>query len=124
MTTSDVETIKELLTLQIAALEKRMCEKFVARDGAVQLQAREYERRLDILNGEAERLRQMQMTYLPREVAEKIEERREQDIKAIQRDVKDLQTYRDIRVGRNLELSAGVSAAIAIAVALISKFLT
>lgn len=43
-------------------------EKFRARDEALHLQAREYERRLDALNGEAERLRQIQALYIPREV--------------------------------------------------------
>lgn len=43
-------------------------ERFRARDEALHLQAKEYERRLDALNGEAERLRQIQASYIPREV--------------------------------------------------------
>ncbi len=37
---------------------------------AMAVQAREYERRLELLNGEATRLREMQITYLPREVCD------------------------------------------------------
>ena len=39
-----------------------------ALEKALELQAREYMRRLDDLNHEAERLRIMQTTYLPREI--------------------------------------------------------
>ena len=42
--------------------------KLEASDKALQLQEREYARRLDDLNHEAERLRNMQVSYLPREV--------------------------------------------------------
>ena len=45
-------------------------EKFKNADKALELQAKETERRLELLNGEAERLRTMQATYLPREVFE------------------------------------------------------
>lgn len=41
--------------------------KFQFIDKALQLQAAEYERRLSALNGEAERLRNMQAMYVPRE---------------------------------------------------------
>ena len=51
-------------TAKIAALEERL---HATREATV-LQAKEYERRLDALNGEAERLKHMQATYLPREV--------------------------------------------------------
>lgn len=37
---------------------------------ALRLQAKEYKRRLSDLNGEAERLRNIQATYIPREVFE------------------------------------------------------
>lgn len=56
--------IKELLELEI----KHLKELGVEKDKALALQAKEYERRLEALNGEAERLRTMQASYLPREV--------------------------------------------------------
>ena len=40
------------------------------REQSLRLQAREYKRRLQDLNGEAQRLRDMQATYIPREVYE------------------------------------------------------
>ena len=40
------------------------------KDKALKLQAKEYQRRLKDLNGEAERLRNIQATYIPREVFE------------------------------------------------------
>jgi hypothetical protein len=52
--------------INIAVLEERLKSS----ERALNLQAREYERRLDMLNNEAERLRNMQITYLPREVYE------------------------------------------------------
>lgn len=42
--------------------------KLKAMEKALELQAKEYERRLSDLNGEASRLRDMQETYIPREV--------------------------------------------------------
>ena len=44
--------------------------KFELQERALTLQAEEYRRRLSDLNNEAERLRVMQTTYLPREVYE------------------------------------------------------
>lgn len=43
-------------------------EKFRSLSEALQLQAKEYKRRLRDLNGEAGRLRSMQSEYIPREV--------------------------------------------------------
>lgn len=51
-------------------LKEIMDLKFQNADIALKLQAKETERRLDNLNGEAERLRNIQATYLPREVYE------------------------------------------------------
>jgi hypothetical protein len=44
--------------------------KFSSHDSALKISEKEYERRLDFLNGEAERLKHMQSTYLPREIYE------------------------------------------------------
>lgn len=43
-------------------------EKFKGLKVALKLQAKEYERRLTALNGEADRLHKMQEQYIPREV--------------------------------------------------------
>ena len=52
------------ISTRIAVLE----EKVKSEKEQKTLQALEYERRLEFLNGEAERLRQMQAQYIPREV--------------------------------------------------------
>lgn len=62
----EIQHLKEILELQVKHLKELLEEK----DRALDLQAREYERRLGILNGEAERLRNMQASYVPREVYE------------------------------------------------------
>lgn len=56
----------EVLKTEIKHLHKVM----ELNEKALKLQSREYERRLEALNGEAERLRKMQSTYVPREVYE------------------------------------------------------
>lgn len=60
---------------------------------ALQLQADEYDRRLQILNGEAAKLVSMQVTYLPREVFDRI-------VCAIQKDILDLNRHRDRMIGQ------------------------
>jgi hypothetical protein len=61
MTESEIEikleSLKELIETRLESMEE-----------AKELQAVEYARRLELLNNEAERLRCMQSTYLPREV--------------------------------------------------------
>lgn len=47
-------------------------EKFKALQKALKLQAKEYERRLTALNGEADRLHKMQEQYVPREVFDRV----------------------------------------------------
>jgi len=66
----EINSLKELLINKICALEKLTNEQFEALETARDLQAQEYARRLDLLNHEADRLRSMQATYLPREVYE------------------------------------------------------
>lgn len=59
---------REFLEAKIAALEKLLDTKTAATEKALELQAREYERRLDKLNHDHENTKQIQMTYLPREM--------------------------------------------------------
>ena len=63
-------SLKDFLIQRIDLLEKLEDERFEKTNTALELQAKEYERRLNSLNGEAERLRYMQSTYMPREVYE------------------------------------------------------
>jgi len=101
----------EVLEAKLKALEKHVHFKFEANEKALGIQAKEYERRLEALNGEAERLRKMQATYLPREVFDKIHD-------SIVADIEDLKRARDEGVGRQYVISAIVSAAIAIGITL------
>lgn len=70
MNSEDVKAVRELLSTKIEALEKLINFRLDLNDKALQIQHKEYERRLRDLNGEAERLRQMQATYVSREVYE------------------------------------------------------
>lgn len=56
---TDLEHLKEIMEL-----------RFNLNDKALELQAKETERRLENLNHEAEQLKSMQSTYMPREVYE------------------------------------------------------
>lgn len=78
-TGTGVYDLKKYTDEQFEHLEKLTNEKFRSRDlafeeykiitqRALELQAKEYERRLDALNGEAGRLRLIQANYIPREV--------------------------------------------------------
>lgn len=53
---------------EIEHLKELMNERFLSSDKALDLHSKEVERRLTLLNGEAGRLKEMQSTYLPREI--------------------------------------------------------
>lgn len=56
-------------------------EKFKARDRQLKIQAKEYKRRLEALNHEAEQLKNMQATYTPREVFDRMIDELRKEIK-------------------------------------------
>jgi hypothetical protein len=64
-----------------------------ANEKALKVQAAEYERRLNLLNGEAARLREIQATYLPREVFEN-------KLTELNKELLELKTYKDNTAGR------------------------
>ncbi len=66
----EIAKLKELLMLKTNSMEQLTEEKFAGAADALRIQAKEYERRLDALNGEAARLREIQSTYLPKEIYE------------------------------------------------------
>ncbi len=66
----EIAKLKELLMLKTNSMEQLTEEKFAGAADALKIQAKEYERRLDALNGEAAWLREIQSTYLPREIYE------------------------------------------------------
>lgn len=61
-------TSVQVLEVRIDALERLLNERHEHYKEALEINAKEMHRRLEILNGEAERLRLMQATYVPREV--------------------------------------------------------
>lgn len=70
---AQIVTTKEIntsLEREIAHIKELFRAELDAVKMAKELQAKEYERRLEILNGEAEQLRDMQATYVPRETFE------------------------------------------------------
>lgn len=61
----------KLLEEKVLALKELMITVRRGDQKALELQAREYERRLEALNHEADQLKEMQGRYVPREVYEK-----------------------------------------------------
>ncbi len=59
-----------VLKVKLEAQRELFAQQLAASKEALRLQAGEYERRLELLNGEASRLREMQALYIPREVYE------------------------------------------------------
>lgn len=59
---------------RLDTLEEKIASMERVHDRALEIQTKELARRLDDLNHEADRLRNMQSTYLPREVWERAEE--------------------------------------------------
>ena len=114
MNSEDSNYLTRLMDAKIDALERLMTARMDAQDTARILQAAEYERRLEHLNGEAERIRQREITYVPRELYERIDAQRCEDIKA-------LESYRDVQSGKQAVLAAVIAAAVSLLVALAWK---
>ena len=73
------------LEVKTAVLNEEHLKDVAASQMALELNAKEIERRLDFLNGEAGRLKEMQSTYLPREVYESKHELLEQRLDGVMR---------------------------------------
>jgi hypothetical protein len=99
----------EVLEARLEALERLIDERHLNNKEALDLNAKEMARRLDILNGEAGRLREMQATYVPREIYEAsvIKIRALEDGAAYQR-------------GQGQVIAALISAAVSVAVGLMT----
>ncbi len=67
-----INNLEKLLMTKIGALEKITEERFASHAMALKIQAAEYERRLDALNGEAARLREVYESN-HREIYKKVE---------------------------------------------------
>ena len=94
------------LDVKVARIEKHVEQMEKQYEKALTLQAKEYERRLADLNHEAEQLRQMQATYLPRETWELA-------LGKIEESLKELRAFKDNAVGRQVIYAFGIPAIIA-----------
>ena len=92
-------------------------EKFKSINVALKLQAKEYERRLNALNGEAERLRNIQTNYIPREVYD--ENKKETDIK-----LEELKSYKDMQIGKSIIITVIVSVLVSFVSGITIYFIT
>lgn len=95
------------------SLKEYFDSRFTDAEKALDLQNKEVARRLEFLNGEAERLRQMQATYLPREVYDA-------NCKEILGKLSSLEEFKNQAIGRQAVIAVLVSAAISIAIMLVS----
>lgn len=95
-------SLKELLMQRICNLEKVTEERFQQSEKALLIQTKEIERRLENLNGEASRLRDIQATYLPRETYE-IQQ------KDTTKKIENLEDYKNNNQGKNTILAVVIS---------------
>lgn len=105
------------LDKQIAILKTVQFKDIESISTALKLQATEYERRLSLLNGEAERLKSMQISYLPREIWE-------QSLKEQQKEIGILTAFKDNYTGRNSIISGIVAFAVSLIFLIINYMLS
>lgn len=112
-----IAVLAETHRKDIERVEEQTELKFDATAKALLIDTKEMARRLDFLNGEAERLRQMQATYLPREVYD--ENRRE-----IMKCLSDLEGFKNNALGRQSVITVVVSAIVSLVFIFLNYILT
>jgi hypothetical protein len=112
-----VAVLAEAHKKDIERIEEQTNLKFESQNKALLIETKEIARRLEILNGEAERLRSMQETYLPREVYET--EHRE-----LRKKVDGIEEYKNNALGRQAITTIAVSAIISLGFLILNYFLT
>jgi len=100
---------------EIDALKELVLEKFHAAAEALTKQAAEYERRLSALNHEAAQLKDMQATYMPRELYNS-------EMKGIREELKELNAFKNNLIGKLVIVPVLVSIGIGILFFLINYF--
>ena len=112
----DVKHLRAMLTQRMDATDVLVEERFASLKLARDLQDVEVARRLEVLNGEAGRLADMQATYVPREVYDaKTQE--------IAKDLLELKTFRAETTGKGFAYAPFISVAVAVIGALIVFYL-
>jgi DNA repair exonuclease SbcCD ATPase subunit len=99
-----INALKELLTEKVDHLEQLNTERYDTAAQALKIQAREYERRLEALNGEANRLRELEATYVSKEFYEAHHE-------GIHSEISDLKGKMDKQAGRDTVLAGLIALA-------------
>lgn len=112
-----------ILDIKVVILETTVHERLAAITEARILQAREYERRLENLNGEAERLRQIQASYLPREVWEQALLEIKKEFADLKSELGTIKSYKDNATGRQAILAVVVSTLISACFLVVSYML-
>jgi tetrahydromethanopterin S-methyltransferase subunit G len=127
-------TLRELLEVdkKLAVLEAHMKQKMDAAEKALQLQAREYDRRLDALNHEQTRLAVDRERYLPREIYESHLKEIDTKIWTFKKDLDDFKSTvnnyisatigRDRGIGLSWGVLLGAGTFLIVATALVMKF--
>jgi hypothetical protein len=88
----------------LAVLAERVERKFEALEGAIRLQASEYERRLELLNHEAAQLKSMQETYLQKSLYQS-------EYKEVLNKIASIQSWKDASSSRIITI-AGIAGTI------------
>jgi len=111
----DVEAIRSEMLLQFTNAQKALDAAFASQKSALELKSADNEKHFMALNGEAERLKSMQSTYISREMAE-------QRFREIIDRIDDLKSSRDISGGRQSVISAIVAFVVSIIIVLINIY--
>lgn len=107
-------TDKDILTHRLDFIQRLMDERQVSAEVALKLQTAEIHRRLELLNGEADRLRQMANTYLRIDIFDA-------KFTDLQKAVAELRTLTVAREARGQVLAALIAGFVSIVVAFGSR---
>lgn len=117
MTESEIVSLKEFIMTQIEAQSELTRQQFEFIDKATRLQAVEYERRLESLNGEANRIREILASCVPRET---YDIQHNETIKKID----DLNNFRSNWQGKNTIISIVIPIIVTVILLLLNYTLT
>lgn len=112
----ELEHLREIITQRLDASDLLANERFASLKLALDLQAVENSRRLEVLNGEAGRLASMQVSYIPREVFEG-------KTHQIEIELAELRTFKAQTQGKGFALAPFITALIACVGVVLAFFL-
>jgi len=111
----------------VEALRERICLSDEARDKALELEAAKMDKHFTALNGEAERLKAMQATYWPRELAESRVDAVAAAVEAralgLEKAIRDLADFRADTGGRRAALTPVVNHVVTVVAVIVSATL-